>query len=544
MSDMDFQPLQQTFYKALQPRPLSWLIALFVGTFYALSIREGHRWGGDFSQYIHHAQRLAEGGHYLDIHYITSAFAFVSPPAYPPVFPLLLTPIYFLYGLDLNVLKLVAIASFSLSLLFIYKTFQSNLSRPSMIALLLLIGLNPYLWDIRDYITSDFSFLLFSFISLRLMQWNYLRLADNRDYTTLASHLWPPCLLGIVMYLAYGTREIGLVLPLTVLCYELVSLRRLTRVSLLSISIFLSLAVLQHYSLQGYHLSPEIQLNLENLPRTSSSASGHADFFTLDINLLIRQIKNYADALTAFWLPLATEPYNSWQTLSWIFFWGSLLLAGFGYIKSLVRGITVLEIFPAGYLAVLLLFGGFQGIRYMIPLLPFMLYYAMLGFSSIELPDHQRAKSIAAFLAGIAIFSLYGYSFYTHKGAKLEASIDDKEAIELWAYIEQSTQPDDTFVFQKPRVLSLLTQRNASPLPRDDSAEFLLQYMNAIEGDYLIISNFSYKGVPLKTPPENIAINTNTEAFFTSVLHNDLFTVYRYTPPATRIETSPEDNGS
>ena len=47
-----------------------YLVILLTLVFYATSLREGHDWGGDYSQYLLHAQTFIEGGNYTDLGYL------------------------------------------------------------------------------------------------------------------------------------------------------------------------------------------------------------------------------------------------------------------------------------------------------------------------------------------------------------------------------------------------------------------------------------------------------------------------------------------
>ena len=62
---------------------------LFVAVFYLSTIREGHDWGDDFSQYILHAANLASGAPYAPTRYLYNPDNPVTgPQQYPPGFPL------------------------------------------------------------------------------------------------------------------------------------------------------------------------------------------------------------------------------------------------------------------------------------------------------------------------------------------------------------------------------------------------------------------------------------------------------------------------
>ena len=72
---------------------------LFVAVFYLSTIREGHDWGDDFSQYILHAENLASGAPYAPTRYLYNPDDPVTgPQQYPPGFPIALAPIVWTLG--------------------------------------------------------------------------------------------------------------------------------------------------------------------------------------------------------------------------------------------------------------------------------------------------------------------------------------------------------------------------------------------------------------------------------------------------------------
>ena len=98
---------------------LTWFVIVAMVIFYSVTIREGHNWNGDFAQFVHHAKNISEGNSYQEIHYIINPYNWLSPINYSPVFPALLAPIYFLFGLNLTAMKLMMIAFFATSLIVI-----------------------------------------------------------------------------------------------------------------------------------------------------------------------------------------------------------------------------------------------------------------------------------------------------------------------------------------------------------------------------------------------------------------------------------------
>src|SRR5262249_3076850 len=208
---------------ARKARVLSFSIILAVGGFFFVTIREGHGWGDDFSLYILHARNIAEGSSYQQTSYIYNpALATIGPQTYPPVFPFLLSPIYKLWGLNLTAMKMEIIAIFLLSLAAIFLAFRKYLPWPYLVALLAIIGFNPYIWQFKDNIVSDLPFLLFIYFGIFLINRVYETDSADRPRT------YDALLTGLVIYLAYGTRSIGLALLLCLLAYDLLKNRKPT----------------------------------------------------------------------------------------------------------------------------------------------------------------------------------------------------------------------------------------------------------------------------------------------------------------------------
>src|SRR5689334_21022175 len=87
------------------------------GGAYLATLRAGQEWGDDFGLYVAHARNIVEGRPYDDTGYIYNPQnAVVSPRSYPPVFPLLLAPVYRLRGLDLTAMKAFVVLLFAATL--------------------------------------------------------------------------------------------------------------------------------------------------------------------------------------------------------------------------------------------------------------------------------------------------------------------------------------------------------------------------------------------------------------------------------------------
>ena len=424
-----------------------WRIAVLVGLFYVATIRTGHDWGDDFALYIQHARNIAAGAPYAETGYIYNPHnPAVGPRTYPPGFPLLLAPVVMVFGLDLQPMKVVIVLCFVGTLLLLPHVFQRDVPPRFTAALILVMGLNPFFWDFKDEVLSDIPFLFFTLLSLYAFQrWRKVPLA------------------GLAAAAAIATRTLGVVLIPCFIVSDLLQLRRVRRETVLACGIAVALLLLQRLF--------------------GAQDGSYFDTFTVTPAVVGRNIVDYLRALSDIW-------DNGYSGIGRkLVFLVTVGLAGFGYFRA-VRGIgesrgpTVVEIFPVLYVIPVMLWPAYQGTRFLIPLIPFYLYYCLLGIRGLESALAPRRHVALAFLAIVAL--VYGARYSTLRYGPLPDGVAAPESVELFRFVKQNTSPQDIFVFSKPRALALFTGRRASaPFTPDDPCR-LWRYLTEIGATYVI----------------------------------------------------------
>jgi hypothetical protein len=156
--------------------------------------------------YIHHAKNIVEGVDYQATGYIYNPSRPITPKTYPPILLLLLSPIYKWYGLNLGLMKIEVTLFFLASLYMLFLIFKNELLYHYILAILVLIGFNPFFGDYKDNISVDLPFIFFTYSSVYLAQRQYeVHLSDaNRSISSI--------LIGLSIYLSYGTRSVGILL--------------------------------------------------------------------------------------------------------------------------------------------------------------------------------------------------------------------------------------------------------------------------------------------------------------------------------------------
>ncbi|MBI3533917.1 MAG: hypothetical protein HY072_00300 [Deltaproteobacteria bacterium] len=174
------------------------LSLIFMGAFHIATIRPGNDWGGDFGLYIEHAKNIVEGKNFVDTHYIYNPEMPFHPKNYPPVFPLLLAPVYKIFGLNLTVMKIEIVLLFILSLTVFFLLLKNEIPFYYLIILILVIGLNPFISDRKDHILSDIPFILLSYLFLFFL---------NKKYELKKHSFWLDLSIPFLLYLSYACRN-------------------------------------------------------------------------------------------------------------------------------------------------------------------------------------------------------------------------------------------------------------------------------------------------------------------------------------------------
>jgi hypothetical protein len=430
-----------------------------VGFWYLATIRAGHIWNGDACMYMIHARNLVHGRPYGQTGYICDPAAGGAPPTYPPVCPALLAPAYKLFGLNLWVMKASMIVCFLVSLFAMSLVFRDRLPPPYLIVAIGVVGFHPYVWDAKDRIGSEFPFLLFTFVSLALIRAAYDAAPswDNQVRFGLIA--------GLSMYLAYGTRGLGIVLLPSLVGYHVLQAKRLALFSpflAIAVGVCVILIVLQHRYVHSE--SPRVR-QLRGRPR---SVGG--------------QLLRYGLATYGMW-------YDRWPRMMHIgLFLMLAAFAGFGYWVAVRDGATVTEVFSLLYLASLMLWPvRYEMRRFLIPALPFLVYYAGVGIAATRALTADAIGTVLGAAMAATLFAWYVTRYARADYGPAPHSITSPAATALYAHVNRETAPQDVFVFYDPRILALFTARRAAAYQQGATDEEMWRFIEEIRATHAVV---------------------------------------------------------
>lgn len=406
-------------------------------------LTRGHEWGDDWASYVMQAQSILDGK--TDEFVERNAFTIfessvqIGPVAYPWGYPLTLTPVLLFKGVHALALKLPGLFFFLGFLVCLYLLTEPRLTRTESLLLVSLFAFNPTFVGFLDYILSDIPFLFSVFLALFLI-------AESG----VERGAWRQILSGSAIFFAFFIRTTGAILLAGFLLHQaLLFLREKPRRRAIAINSVIVVAAFTALWLISSLLLPNGQ------------GSYFQQLMGLTLGKFLNNLRDYSYLFAQFF---GAAPAPMWTYVYYALV--ILFLLGVWTRRNAER---VLIIFFALYLAVMLLWPEWQGIRFIFPLLPLFIYFAFQGANALVrlLPERLRlpGKGIISLfwlaLAGIFLFNSGAQAYTNLKDGRQINGPFDAFSYDLYNYIRAETPLDSVIVFFKPRALRLFTDRDS-----------------------------------------------------------------------------------
>jgi hypothetical protein len=340
-------------------------------------------------------------------------------------------------------------------LFLLYLLFRPELPFSYVLAVLTTLALNPYIWALKDQVISEFLFLL-------LMVVTFHAVSRYSERPTVLSSI----AVAVCIALSFACRTIGFLFLPCLLLYDVIRFKKLVPATLRTAGLTLALMAPQIIGFSGNRSYVD---QLQNI--TWSAALS---------NLRLYLWLNYKE--------LWGNGYSPFPALFVCLILGILGLSG--YFQRLRSRLTVVEIFvPAYAFVVILVWWREQDLRLFLPLVPFWLFYVALGLRGVGKyrgPTLERAMASGLLLL---VLGSYAGTYSRTDYGPLVQGLGDSRFTELSEYIKTATAKESVFLFAKPRLLALVTDRRASgyqdPLKQDE----LWDYCSEIGVNYIIASD-------------------------------------------------------
>lgn len=482
-------------------------LVLLVAVFHLLTLRDGVGWYGDSYQYVLHAENLVEGRPYADTGYIHNPARYIAPVAYPAGFPLLLAPVIALFGVNVQAVTVLLALVWAATVAGLAFLFRHELPARYVYGLVLVVGLQPYLWELRHEPLSDLPFLLGAVLSLLCYE-RATRAAGNgvgpKRWAALA------VLAGVAAAFAIATRPLGLLLIPAFLLADLARARRRLRAFLVAA---VSCGVL--YGVYAGLVDLEAGGRVARAGGVSGGGTtggegGYDELIRIALlqhlgdlpRRVVERLTDYARATFVFW----QIPQPGGAVVKNVLMALSLIPVAIGLGHRVRRRFGVIEAF-CGLYALSLLPWTFSGVRYLAPLIPFYYFYLFAGVVRLRALWERRARAVPVVVA-VAIVAVYALRYAPLLlDDQPRPSLDELAADPVYVYLREET-PASTVVITSddPRGAVFFSRRAASAAPLE--VERWAAFAGDVGASYVLIG----KGDEVRHPsPSRVRLVASSE---------------------------------
>ncbi|MFZ1634294.1 MAG: glycosyltransferase family 39 protein [Chitinophagales bacterium] len=469
------------------------LLLLFVVAIFSLiTMNSFHAWGDDFAMYLMHAENIATGKPYAETGFIYNDLApTYAPQSYPPGFPLLLAIVQPFFGLNFLAYKIYILLFFLIFLWLVYVWLKDKVDGRYVVGIIIALGFNPFIWQFRDNILSDIPCAAAIFAALILH--------EKAENTGLKMD-W--VILGFVVFIAFAIRSTAIVLLLAIIIYHIKNIRKNGIYLIIILSEFILLNVICG-----------ILFNYDSnyLSMIAATYGEHSNKEIFEI------IKYYTGQYYAEFKDLFIYKYHNLFTNDILVLLGQILFL-FGFVISLIQKRFLIALFFTGYIILILLWPGFQGLRYFLPIIPLYFFFTIIGISKIKIKSIRIGLEA---ILGLSILVTY-ISYYSNVNYKQDNySLNGIQSRELIQFITDEIPANSNVMAAKPRALCLFADINGMVFPDPENKDSIFTCLQINKIQYLVVNAYS------SYPSYATKLIAQSPAMFTQLFLNKEWAVYK-----------------
>lgn len=446
------------------------LLLLLLPLFF-INTQNTHDWGDDFAAYVQEAKNIAEGEPAHQLNFIFNpAYPLYSPRAYPAGFPLLISPVYAIWGLNIQPYLFLITLFLVATTIILFFVFCNYFSLAISLLLSLAFAYNPFVLQLKAEVLSEIPFAFFVMLFIFFYKKENMRLA---------------IISGIIAGFVSNIRLAGFFLPVAV-AFDLAvnfffslkdknrelfkkSLIRKGTVILITIGVFFLINTLIFSIPLGYF----------SIYKTIYTG---AEFkVTLWNNLQL-----YKDIILIIFPTFNTDYAGLSTFLSNTVFYLSIL----GLVRCLYKKDFIAFVFLFYFIILVLYPYGDGAIRFLIPVLPLLILFAAHGLTLINYKSAVNNKIITFVILVVFIVPLY-QPFLTIL-EKQKAAVEgpyEESAQQAFNVIVKNTTPDDVIAFKFARALGLYADRKTLPVKPHSGLIQIDSLLNKFNVNYIMVHN-------------------------------------------------------
>ena len=332
------------------------LIIIISGILGFLFLNRGHSWGDDFAQLIMQAESITTGtmDEFIEINTFimnNSSNPLIGPITYPWGLPLLLSPVYSLFGRKILALKLINLIFYLLFLVSLFFFLRKRLKDFEALLLTCFFGINHVMLQSLNDIHGDIHFLFFVVLCIHLID----------GYKNSEKQPNKGILIGFLIFWSYFLRGNGILLFIPLLYSQL--------------SAFINIATLKDKipAIVFNLIIPIFTFFFFDVAQSIIFPSGPSillrNFEKISINSILINIEYY------LWLPMSLFNMIPIRKMLYLTFFVFYFMSMFERKK---RDLTI-HLFVFSTMILYIFYPHWQGLRYIFPVLPYFVFFTYDG---------------------------------------------------------------------------------------------------------------------------------------------------------------------
>jgi len=398
-------------------------------------MHEGHNWGGDFALYLSQTKAMLNGttDELVANSKLSCELSYyrMNPDIYPAGYPIMLMPIYAIAGLNFVAFKWLNILCFVLFIVFLLLTISKFTTTIERVLLIALFCTSSVFISFSNNILADVPLMMFVWLTL----FYYGKIDKGKVHHYL--------FLGILCALNVQVKSLSITLFVSILLFE--SYYALVKNTAVSLWLKKMLVFVSGFL---------IVVLIFKLSYPSSSSGYFNQASQLTIHSILKNIYYYRSI--PYWI---LHHSNA-------FVWLSLPVFIVGFVTQLKNQFFYV-LFIITHLSLVIIWPFQEGIRFLFFLVPFYFIFSFYGFTYLfnqivtKFNNYNISYIKYILWVVIVVYSFIQLDVKLETYKELDNEIGSADAVSLIQFVNEQTRTRDKFVFFKPNVLRLLTNRES-----------------------------------------------------------------------------------
>jgi len=434
---------------------------------------------GDNAYYYVLGKALSMGEGYVNIASINKSPNNHFPPGYPFILSLFMH-----ISDDTTFLKLLNGIFLLISLLFLYHLFKkiSGHMRIAFITVFFLV-LNAHLLQYGTMMMSEISFILISFLCLLLVYKSDFK----EDFFKKTSFY----LILVSLVASYYIRSTGLALFGGIILYFFIQKKWKIAVSLVAGFVALALPwIIRGQKLGGSsYLKPLVMVNPYRPELGNADLAGYVTrFFSNVARYITREIPNSA-------FPFIQVNYiQEISFVEWILGIALLAVSVYGFYKLWRKGLVFLCYLLATFGILLLWPEVWRGVRFVLPVMPLLLFSLVIGFYYLI----DRLLSAIKIKFNVLVMILFGLAFVNpiktlHQKATNSYPASWQNYFQIASYFKNENLSEVVVICRKPMLFHLRSGTYTAPYLYSKDENEMINDLKVKKADYVLLDNLGYR---------------------------------------------------